>query len=970
MISVGVGRKVMLLNGRRFRQGDGQHDLILLAIEDITAQRLADAERGEIETRFTSLVKNIKVHAIITMDLDGRISTSNVEANRIFGYSEAEFVGQPFSLIFTPKDVQAGVPERELQTATATGRAIDERWHLRKDGGMFWALGIVTPTHDGRSSPIGYSKIVRDMTEQKIAEEQLRLAHEVSKTQVREKTAELKNAYAGLEAEIARRQQTEEAGRQAEARKAAVLDVSVDAIITMDHQGKVLEFNPAAVTMFGYQRADIIGQDMAELVMSPPLRERHRRGLAHYLATGEGPALGKRLELSAQRADGGEFPIELAIAHIPGPGQPVFIGFIRDVTERTRAEEALRTSEEGFRLMIDAIKDYAICTMDPAGRIATWNHGARRIYGYATEEIIGKDRSQLFGPDDVARGVHQRGLDEAAATGKSSEEGWRVRKDGSRFWANGTISALYNANGSLRGFVKVVRDLTERRRAEVSLRLRDRAMQAVSQGILITDPNQPDNPIIYASHGFERMTGYGSEEVLGKNCRLLQGAETNPEARAALREAIREERECSVELVNYRKDGTKFWNALFVTPVRDEDHRLANFVGVLVDVTERRNLEQAFQQSQKMEAVGQLAGGVAHDFNNLLTIISGYSEILLGRLRPDDPLREFIKAISDAGQRAASLTRQLLAFSRKTMHEPKVLNLNDVVAETEKMLRRLIGDDILLTTLLGPGISRIKIDPGLLDQVLMNLSVNARDAMPRGGKLTVETRNVNLDDHYAQAHASRTGNYVLLAVSDSGCGMTPAIKAHIFEPFFTTKGVGKGTGLGLAVVHGIVKQSGGYIEVYSEVDLGTTFKLYFPAIENKADAARAIDVSMDTRGDEAILLVEDNEGVRGLALLALQTQGYQVLVADDGNKALALIGTHSGTIDLLVTDVVMPGMGGGDLALALKAQYPNLKVLFTSGYTDDSVVRHGILEAEVAFLQKPYSPQSLARKVRQVLGQK
>ena len=757
--------------------------------------------------------------------------------------------------------------------------------------------------------------------------------------------------------------------------------------------------------------------------------------------------------------------------------------------ELSESKQRLQASEERLRLMIDGIKDHAIYTLDAKGMVTSWNEGAARIYGYTTEKVIGQHRSLFFTPADVASGVPLSEIAEAAATGRFSEEGWRVRKDGSQFWVNGTMHALRDAAGELTGFVKVVRDLTERKRFEVLLsavldhvldgvvglnergiiqsfnaaaekqfgykamevighnvkllmpepyhsehdsylanyfhtgigkvigigrqvmarrkdgstfpvdlgvsefylegqryftgilrditeqqkkdellRLRDRAIQAVSQGILITDPNQPDNPIIYASPAFERLTGYRVDELLGRNCRLLQGVKTDPEAIRKLREAIRAGQECSVEILNYRKDGTSFWNALVVTPVRDEQGRLIHFIGVQADVTERRILEEQVRQSQKMDAFGQLAGGVAHDFNNLLTIISGYSEIVLEMLASNDPMRTSVEAISEASERAAGLTRQLLSFGRKTVLESHVLDLNVVVKNAEKMLRRIIGEDVLLVAVLDPRISPVKVDPDLMGQVLMNLAVNARDAMPQGGKLTIETKNVELDEAYVNTHIDvQAGRYVLLAVSDNGTGMTPEVKSRIFEPFFTTKGIGKGTGLGLSVVYGIVNQSNGRIGAYSEVGVGTTFKIYFPAVLETVTVPAAGSARQDDQGHETVLLVEDEVGVREIASLALAAKGYTVLSAASGKEALQIVSQHAGDIDILVTDVVMPEMRGRQLAEVLQSRFPQMHLLYVSGYTDDAVIRHGILQEEVAFQQKPYTPMTLLRKIRQVL---
>ena len=384
---------------------------------------------------------------------------------------------------------------------------------------------------------------------------------------------------------------------------------------------------------------------------------------------------------------------------------------------------------------------------------------------------------------------------------------------------------------------------------------------------------------------------------------------------------------------------------------------------------ERKRLEDHLRQSQKMEAIGRLTGGIAHDFNNLLTVINGYSEMSLQSLKADDALRPNLEQIKEAGERAAGLTRQLLAFSRRQVLEPKVLDLNAVVTNVEKLLNRMIGEDVILAATRTAGLGRVKADPSQIEQVLMNLAVNARDAMPAGGKLTIETANVELDESYAREHMTvQPGRYVMLAVSDTGCGMDVETQKRIFEPFFTTKEQGKGTGLGLSTVYGIVKQSGGYIWAYSEVGLGTTFKVYLPRVDAAIAAVEpAREVLRTARGAETVLLAEDDPALRSLLRKVLQENGYTVLEAFHGKHAVEVCEQHSGPIHLMVTDVVMPEMGGTEAAGRLSSLRPDLKVLFLSGYADDAVHRHGVLAPGTAFLQKPFVLETLARKVREVL---
>jgi len=408
-----------------------------------------------------------------------------------------------------------------------------------------------------------------------------------------------------------------------------------------------------------------------------------------------------------------------------------------------------------------------------------------------------------------------------------------------------------------------------------------------------------------------------------------------------------------------------------IAPVRGGRGEITHFIATTQDVTERKLLEQQFTQAQKMEAVGRLAGGVAHDFNNLLTIINGFAALLSKQTSTEDPRHGQLTEILLAGERAASVTRQLLAFSRRQLLEPRVLDLNSVLADVETMLRHLVGEDVELVMTLKP-LGRIKADPGQIEQVVMNLAVNARDAMPKGGKLLIETGNVEIDENYACRHSPMIqGKYVMVAVSDTGSGMDLETQAHLFEPFFTTKEEGRGTGLGLATAYGIVKQSGGFIWVYSEPGQGSTFKIYFPRVEEALPAAEPSIVRPKlAKGSETVLVVEDEGGVRSLVCQTLASHGYKVLEAAGAAQALKISKQHTEPIHLLLTDVVMPRTSGKKLATRLSTLHPETKVLYMSGYTDDAIVRHGILEGGTPFLQKPFAPNALLVKIREVLEMK
>ena len=513
------------------------------------------------------------------------------------------------------------------------------------------------------------------------------------------------------------------------------------------------------------------------------------------------------------------------------------------------------------------------------------------------------------------------------------------------------------------------RELAERKRAAEALRESEERyrvlFEGTAEGILVADV--ATKAFQYANPAICRMLGYSAEELKGMGVADIDPQEALPQVFSSFEAQVGGEKALSPGVPCLRKDGETIYADVSGALVRI--HGRDCNVGFFTDVTERRSLEEQFRQAQKMEAIGRLAGGVAHDFNNLLTVINGYSQLALGTLDPDNPLRRDLQEIYRAGHRAAELTQQLLIFSRKQVLDIRVLDLNQVLRSMGKMLGRLIGEDVALEMRLSQDLGRIKADSGQINQVVMNLGVNARDAMPEGGGLVIETSNTTIDEAYAAAHVDvEPGRYVMLTISDTGHGMTKEVMEHIFEPFFTTKKVGEGTGLGLSTVYGIVKQSGGHISVYSEVGQGTTFRIYLPRIDKPRETEEVERTEARLpRGTETLLVVEDDAQVRDLAALTLRGLGYTVLEATHGREALDVCRATTGRIDLVLTDVVMPEMSGRRLAEELRATWPHCRVLYMSGYTHDVIARQGILEPGIDLIQKPFTMESLARRVRQVL---
>lgn len=499
------------------------------------------------------------------------------------------------------------------------------------------------------------------------------------------------------------------------------------------------------------------------------------------------------------------------------------------------------------------------------------------------------------------------------------------------------------------------------------------AVETTRMPMIVTDPHQPDNPIIFANRAFERMTGYTRQELIGTNCRFLQGSETDLETVAEVRSAIAEHREFSAEILNYRKDGSSFWNALFVSPVFNRQGDLVYFFGSQLDVSRRRDAEESLHQAQKMESLGQLTGGIAHDFNNLLQVISGHNEVMLALI--DHPtidvrrMRRAGEAVRDASERAAKLTHQLLAFSRKQRLEGRLLNINGLVQNMSEMAERTLGDQVMLRVMPAEDLWTTRIDPTQAEVALLNVLINARDAMPTGGTVTVKTENLLIENEDSALYKTvGPGAYVVVSVTDTGIGMPPEILARVMEPFFTTKGEGKGTGLGLAMVYGFAKQSGELVKIYSEVGHGTTVRLLFPASDQKIDEERKVSQrAADRHGTETVLIVDDRPDVAAIAGMILEDFGYKVIVVDGPKPALEVLDGER-RIDILFTDLIMPGgMNGVMLARAARERQPKIKVLLTTGYAEASLERTDAGGTEFELINKPYKRMELARRVRRVL---
>jgi two-component system cell cycle sensor histidine kinase/response regulator CckA len=653
-------------------------------------------------------------------------------------------------------------------------------------------------------------------------------------------------------------------------------------------------------------------------------------------------------------------------------GKPLrLIGVSFDITEQKRVGAALQTAKEYAENLIETANTMVV-VLDAEGRVRGFNEAAERITGYARGEIEGRSWFETLVPKERYPEVWR--IFGALRTGDLPRnfENPILTKAGSErliVWQNSPV----REQGRIVGTVSFGIDVTERRRAEEALAreksLLDELMTTIPDNIYFKDR---ESRFIKVNHALARWFGLSNpEEAIGKTDADFFGGEHASQAYADEQRVMSTGKPLvGIEEKETWPDGRITWVSTSKVPIRNAAGDVMGLVGVSRDITDRKELEEQLRQGQKMEAIGRLAGGVAHDFNNLLGVIIGCSEAVIKRLDGIDVNQAKLAEILKAAHRGADLTRQLLAFSRRQVLQSKAVDLSDVVSNLETMLRRLIGEDVVLTTVLSPGLGSVWADPGQIAQIIMNLAVNARDAMPAGGTLTIATENVELDEASA-AHRppARAGRYVMLVVSDTGCGMDEEARAHIFEPFFTTKEAGKGTGLGLSTVYGIVKQSEGYIWVSSEPHLGTSFSIYLPRIDAPATAtpAREERGSPPRGGTETVLLVEDQTSLRDSMRDTLEDNGYTVLAAHDGVEALQIADEHAGPIHLMVTDVIMPGMSGPEAAMEIARSRRRVKVLYVSGYAEEAVVRHGDFGHGTAFLPKPFTTHTLLRRCRELL---
>jgi PAS domain S-box-containing protein len=938
---------------------DGTNYGRIWTFRDVTGRRRVEQELKEAKVaavlhegaqRYNFLADTVPL-IIWTARPDGGLDYYNKAWFDYTGLTLAQTADWGWGAVLHPDDLQRCIDRWTHSFTTGENYEIEYRFKRASDGTYRWFLGRASARRNEAGEIMQWVGTGTDIDDQKRARSEL-------ENRVLERTAELAKAYETLQQQ------------QAELR---VLFNLLPAMIWFkDTENRILRVNQRVAETAGKSVEEIEGKQSLEIY--PQEAARFYADDLEVIHSGA-PKLGFIETLRDQ--EGKEFWVQTdKVPYCDKDGKVIgIVVMAQDITERKRTEDSLRLLGSAVEQTKESIMITDAELNLPGPKILFVNPAFTKMTGYNEEEAIGKTPRILQGPH-TDRIVLNR-LRENLERGKVFEgEAINYRKDGTEFSLEWQIAPLRNASGKITHFVAIQRDITERKKAENALRESNEKFQQLVDNITdvfwIRSPDMRE--MLYLSPAFEQIWG---RPVASLHANPQQWADfIVPEDRERVRSAFAaltgDAHSLEIEYRIMRPDSEIRWVRVRGFQVRDNADKLISLTGTITDITERRQLEAQLFQSQKLETVGKLAGGIAHEFNSILTAIIGQTELLIGDLPAGSPLVRNATEINKAANRAATLTRQLLAYGRKQLLQPENLDLNQLLANLEGVFHNLMGDEVNVQIVLAPGLQAVKADAGQLEQVIMNMLINARDAMPNGGKLTMETANVKFDKESVGFYPElKPGNYVMLAITDTGAGMSEAVKSRAFEPFFSTKGVGEGTGLGLSTSYGIVKQSGGHISIYSELGRGTTFKIYLPQVKSQTKVPISRLDSPDLpHGTETILLAEDDPALREMAATLLRRLGYTVFAAANGVEALSLTHTpDTGPIDLLFTDVVMPHISGQELADRVRALYPHMKVLFTSAYTENAIVHQGVLDKDVALLQKPFTPSALARKLREVLDQ-
>ena len=886
---------------------------------DLTERKQMENALRESEERYRLLIES-QTDLVVKVDPDGRFLFVSPSYCRMFDKREEELLGRTF-MPLVHEDDRVSTEEAMKALFAPPHEAYLEQRAKTKDGWR-WLAWQDTAILDNEGNVKAIIGVGRDITARKEAEQAL---------------------------------------SESEARYRSLVESTSDWIWELDAEGRFSYASPQVEAMLGYTPEELIGKSPFDL-MAPEEADRVREIFGKLQADSEAII---RMENVNLHREGREVVLETSGIPILDPDGRVvgYRGVDRDITDRKKADEALKASLQKLALHVEQTP-LGVVGWNNEFEVAEWNPAAEKIFGYSREEALGRHASFIV-PEAVRDQVAPVLQKLQTNTGGARSTNENITKTGDRILCEWYNTSLVDDSGEVIGAASLVMDVSARKKAQEERERLTLAIEQSAEMVLITDA---DAHILYVNPAFERVTGYTRDEVLGQNPNLLQSGQHTAAFYSKMWHRISSGKSWSGQLINRRKDGSIYTEDATISPVTDELGKIINYVAAKHDATHELELEDQLRQAQKIEAVGQMAGGIAHDFNNLLQVISGYVELTEMTMDEKDPHSLAIEEIGKAALRGKGLINQLLAFSRRQVIKPLDLDLNALITPILNMIHGLIGEHITLDFIQGHGLGTIHADRGLIEQVLMNLCANARDAMPQGGKLTIETENVLIDSEYAETHSWATpGRYVLLSVTDTGSGMEARTLEHIFEPFFTTKEVGKGTGLGLSTVFGIIKQHDGHINAYSEVGKGTIFKIYLPAVERKATEVSRTVPGPVIGGNETILIAEDDETVLRLAEHLLTRAGYRVLTAMDGEEAIAVFKKHIKEIDVVMFDVVMPRMGGKEAIEKLLELRPGLPHLFASGYSENAVHTNFIQKRGLHLLSKPYQAETLLRKIREVL---